>query len=155
LSNIDKIDQKIIFFLQQNGKLTNFELAEKVGLSPSPCLRRVKTLEQKGLIAGYTAIIDEIAYGYPVTAFVSVRLENQTDQILKSFEKEVISLDAVMDCWLVTGNRDYLLRVVATDLKNYEIFMREELTKVKGIASIETNFALGRVKTINTLPINY
>ena len=138
MSNIDKIDQKIIFFLQQN-----------------PCLRRVKTLEQKGLIAGYTAIIDEIAYGYPVTAFVSVRLENQTDQILKSFEKEVISLDAVMDCWLVTGNRDYLLRVVATDLKNYEIFMREELTKVKGIASIETNFALGRVKTINTLPINY
>ena len=84
-----------------------------------------------------------------------MRLENQTDQILKSFEKEIISLDAVMDCWLVTGNRDYLLRVVATDLKNYEIFMREELTKVKGIASIETNFALGRVKTINTLPVNY
>ena len=119
MSNIDKIDQKIIFFLQQNGKLTNFELAEKVGLSPSPCLRRVKTLEQKGLIAGYTAIIDEIAYGYPVTAFVSVRLENQTDQILKSFEKEIISLDAVMDCWLVSVNRDYLLRVVASDLKNY------------------------------------
>ena len=145
MSNIDKIDQKIIFFLQQDGKLTNFELAEKVGLSPSPCLRRVKTLEQKGLIAGY---------GYPVTAFVSVRLENQTDQILKSFEKEITSLDAVMDCWLVTGNRDYLLRVVATDLKNYEIFMREELTKVKGIASIETNFALGRVKTKNNLPLN-
>ena len=97
MSNIDKIDKKIIFFLQQNGKLTNFELAEKVGLSPSPCLRRVKTLEQKGLIAGYTAIVDEIAYGYPVTAFVSVRLENQTDQILKSFEKEITSLDAVMD----------------------------------------------------------
>ena len=155
MSNIDKIDQKIIFYLQQNGKLTNFELAEKVGLSPSPRLRRVKSLEQKGLIAGYTAIIDEIAYGYPVTAFVSVRLENQTDQILKSFEKEITFLDAVMDCWLVTGNRDYLLRVVATDLKNYEIFMREELTKVIGIASIETNFALGRVKTINTLPINY
>ena len=155
MSNIDKIDQKIIFFLQQDGKLTNFELSEKIGLSPSPCLRRVKALEQKGLITGYTAIIDEIAYGYPVTAFVSLRLENQTDQILKSFEKEITSLDAVMDCWLVTGNRDYLLRVVATDLKNYEIFMREELTKVKGIASIETNFALGRVKTINTLPINY
>ena len=134
--------------------LTNFDLAEKVGLSPSPCLRRVKSLEQKGLIAGYTAIIDEVSYGYPVTAFVSVRLENQTDQILKSFEKEITSLDAVMDCWLVTGNRDYLLRVVASDLKNYEIFMREELTKVKGIASIETNFALGRVKTKNNLPLN-
>ena len=73
------------------GKFTNFELAEKVGLSPSPCLRRVKTLELKGLIAGYTAIIDEIAYGYPVTAFVSVRLENQTDQILKSFVHQLVS----------------------------------------------------------------
>lgn len=154
LSNIDRIDQKIIFFLQQDGRLTNFELAEKVGLSPSPCLRRVKNLEKKGLISGYTAIIDEVSYGFPVTAFVSVRLENQTDNTLKAFEKNITSLDAVMDCWLVTGNRDYLLRVVAADLKNYEIFMREELTKVKGIASIETNFALGRVKTKNNLPLN-
>ncbi len=154
MSNIDRIDQKIIFFLQQDGRLTNFELSEKVGLSPSPCLRRVKNLEQRGLISGYTAIIDEVSYGFPVTAFVSVRLENQTDQKLKSFEKEITSLDAVMDCWLVTGNRDYLLRVVASDLKNYEIFMREELTKVEGIASIETNFALGRVKTKNNLPLN-
>ena len=79
-----------------------------------------------------------------------------TDNLLynKAFEKNITSLDAVMDCWLVTGNRDYLLRVVASDLKNYEIFMREELTKVKGIASIETNFALGRVKTKNNLPLN-
>ena len=136
-------------------------LAEKHGVNEPindlyfTILRRVKTLEQKGLIAGYKDIIAEIAYGYPVTAIVSVRLETQTDQILKSFEKEVISLDDVMEFCVVTGNRDYLLRVVATDLKNYEIFMREELTKVKGIASIETNFALGRVKTINTLPINY
>ena len=79
MSNIDKIDKKIIFHLQQDGRLTNFELAEKIGLSPSPCLRRVKNLEQKGLIAGYTAIIDEVSYGFPITAFVSVRLENQTD----------------------------------------------------------------------------
>ena len=121
-------------------------------MSPSPCLRRVKNLEKKGLISGYTAIIDEVSYGFPVTAFVSVRLENQTDNTLKVLKK-ILLLDAVMDCWLVTGNRDYLLRVVATDLKNYEIFMREELTKVKGIASIETNFALGRVKTKNNLPL--
>ena len=153
MSNVDKIDQKIIFHLQQDGRLTNFELAENVGLSPSPCLRRVKNLESKGFIAGYTAIIDEVSYGFPITAFVSVRLENQTDQTLKSFEKGITSLNAVMDCWLVTGNRDYLLRVVASDLKNYETFMREELTKVKGIASIETNFALGRVKTNNNLPL--
>ena len=115
----------------------------------------MKNLESKGLIAGYTAIIDEISYGFPITAFVSVRLENQTDQTLKSFEAGITSLNAVMDCWLVTGNRDYLLRVVASDLKDYETFMREELTKVKGIASIETNFALGRVKTNNNLPLKF
>ena len=155
MSNIDKIDQNIIFHLQQDGRLTNFELAEKVGLSPSPCLRRVKNLESKGLIAGYTAIIDEVSYGFPITAFVSVRLENQTDQTLKSFEAGITSLNAVMDCWFVTGNRDYLLRAVASDLKDYETFMREELTKVKGIASIETNFALGRVKTNNNLPFKF
>ena len=101
MSNIDRIDQKIIFFLQQDGRLTNFELSEKVGLSPSPCLRRVKNLEQRGLISGYTEIIDEVSYGFPVTAFVSVRLENQTDQKLKSFEKEITSLDAVMDLSLI------------------------------------------------------
>ena len=136
--------------LKEGNDITIVAIGQMVGVVQN-C---IKSLEQKGLIAGYTAIIDEVSYGYPVTAFVSVRLENQTDQILKSFEKEITSLDAVMDCWLVTGNRDYLLRVVASDLKNYEIFMREELTKVKGIASIETNFALGRVKTKNNLPLN-
>ena len=150
---MDKIDKKIVFELQKNGRLSNFDLAEKVGLSPSPCLRRIKNLEKKKIISGYTAIIDEELFGYPITAFVSVRLENQTDGTLKVFEEGVSHLDEVVDCWLVTGNRDYLLRVVAINLKTYEKFMREDLTKIKGIASIETNFALGSVKTKQPLPI--
>ena len=151
---MDKIDKKIVFELQKNGRLSNFDLAEKVGLSPSPCLRRIKNLEKKKIISGYTAIIDEELFGYPITAFVSVRLENQTDGTLKVFEEGISQLDEVVDCWLVTGNRDYLLRVVAINLKTYEKFMREDLTKIKGIASIETNFALGRIKTENNLPLN-
>ena len=145
--------KKIIFELQKNGRLSNFEIAEKVGLSPSPCLRRIKNLEKKKVISGYTAIVDEELFGYPVTAFVSVRLENQTDGTLKKFEEGISALVEVVDCWLVTGNRDYLLRVVAENLKTYEKFMREDLTKIKGIASIETNFALGSVKTKQPLPI--
>ena len=150
---MDKIDKKIVFELQKNGRLSNFDLAEKVGLSPSPCLRRIKNLEKKKIISGYTAIIDEELFGYPITAFVSVRLENQTDGTLKVFEEGISHLDEVVDCWLVTGNRDYLLRVVAKNLKTYEKFMREDLTKIIGIASIETNFALGSVKTKQPLPI--
>ena len=150
---MDNLDKKIVFELQKNGRLSNFDLAEKVGLSPSPCLRRIKNLEKKKIISGYTAIIDEELFGYPITAFVSVRLENQTDGTLKVFEEGISHLDEVVDCWLVTGNRDYLLRVVAINLKTYEKFMREDLTKIKGIASIETNFALGSVKTKQPLPI--
>ena len=150
---MDNLDKKIVFELQKNGRLSNFEIAEKVGLSPSPCLRRIKNLEKKKVISGYTAIVDEELFGYPVTAFVSVRLENQTDGTLKKFEEGITSLVEVVDCWLVTGNRDYLLRVVAENLKTYEKFMREDLTKIKGIASIETNFALGSVKTKQPLPI--
>ena len=150
---MDNLDKKIFFELQKNGRLSNFEIAEKVGLSPSPCLRRIKNLEKKKVISGYTAIVDEELFGYPVTAFVSVRLENQTDGTLKKFEEGISTLVEVVDCWLVTGNRDYLLRVVAENLKTYEKFMREDLTKIKGIASIETNFALGSVKTKQPLPI--
>ena len=150
---MDALDKKIIYELQKNGRLSNFEIAEKVGLSPSPCLRRIKNLEKNKIISGYTAIVDEELFGYPITAFVSVRLENQTDGTLKKFEKGISTLVEVVDCWLVTGNRDYLLRVVAKNLKTYEKFMREDLTKIIGIASIETNFALGSVKTKQPLPI--
>ena len=150
---MDHLDKKIVFELQKNGRLSNFEIAEKVGLSPSPCLRRIKNLEKKKIISGYTAIVDEELFGYPVTAFVSVRLENQTDGTLKKFEEGISTLVEVVDCWLVTGNRDYLLRVVAENLKTYEKFMREDLTKIQGIGSIETNFALGSVKTKQPLPI--
>ena len=132
---MDKIDKKIIFELQKKGRLSNFQIADKVGLSPSPCLRRIKNLEKKGVISGYTAIVNEELFGLPIIAFVFVRLENQTDATLKTFEQGINLLSQVVDCWLVTGNRDYLLRVVSQSLKTYEKYMREELTKIKGIGS--------------------
>jgi Lrp/AsnC family leucine-responsive transcriptional regulator len=149
---MDAIDQKIINELQANGRLTNQELSDRVGLSPSPCLRRVRILEQKGVIKGYTAVIDQERYGLPINVFVSIRLERQTDAALKAFEREIQRLDEVMECYLMTGSRDYLLRVVSDSLKSYEVFVREVLSALPGIASIESSFAFSQLKQQAALP---
>ncbi|MFT7688526.1 MAG: Lrp/AsnC family leucine-responsive transcriptional regulator [Candidatus Azotimanducaceae bacterium] len=151
---MDKIDQKIIRELQANARLSNQELAENIGLSPSPCLRRVRRLEEIGVLAGYTAIVDQEQYGLPVNVFVSVRLEIQNNQSIKKFEEGINNLDQVMECYLMTGSRDYLMRVVSADLKSYEDFIREELTRIPGIASVESSFAYGNVKSCTVFPEN-
>jgi Lrp/AsnC family leucine-responsive transcriptional regulator len=149
---MDAIDRKIVRTLQQDGRISNQDLAGRVGLSPSPCLRRVRTLEKAGVVAGYTAVIDQERYGLPVNVFVSISLESQRDEALAAFEGAVQRLDAVMECYLMTGTRDYLLRVVCDGLKSYERFTREHLAKLPGIRSIESSFALSQVKKRTTLP---
>lgn len=149
---MDKIDQKIIRELQLNARLTNQELAEKINLSPSPCLRRVRRLEESGVLRGYTALVDQEKYGLPINVFISVRLEVQNDNCIKEFEAGINTLDEVMECYLMTGNRDYLIRVVSIDLKTYEHFIREKLTKIPGISSIESSFAFGSVKYRHAFP---
>ena len=114
------------------------EIAERVGLSPTPCLRRQRQLEESGLVRGYTAVVDEEAYGLPVTAFVGIRLKVHDAETVRHFERAVQQIDAVMDCHVMTGHVDYLLRVLARDLKDYERFVREELHAIPGIASIDT-----------------
>jgi len=149
---LGSIDQKIIRELMQDGRLTNQELSERVGLSPSPCLRRVRNLEREGVIRGYAATIDQERYGLPINVFVSIRLERQTDAALKAFEDQVQRLDEVMECYLMTGPRDYLLRVVSDSLKSYERFVREVLSALPGIASIESSFAFSQLKQRAALP---
>jgi len=149
---MDAIDRKIVSALQADGRLTNQELSERVGLSPSPCLRRVRNLERSGVIRGYTAVIDQERYGLPINVFVSIRLERQTDAALKAFERGIEGLDEVMECYLMTGSRDYLLRVVSDSLKSYERFVREVLAALPGIASIESSFAFSQLKKRATLP---
>ena len=149
---MDAIDQKIINCLQADGRLTNQDLSERVGLSPSPCLRRVRNLERAGVIRGYTAVIDQERYGLPINVFVSIRLERQTDAALKAFERGIARLDEVMECYLMTGSRDYLLRVVSDSLKSYERFVREVLSALPGIASIESSFAFSQLKQRPALP---
>ena len=149
---IDQKDHQIIRELQRNGRLTNIELAERVNLSPSPCLRRVRQLEKNGVIKGYTALIDQTAYGVPLTVFVSIALETHSTVSVSEFEAQVGRLDEVLDCFLTTGEADYILRVVVADLAAYEIFVREELHPIAGIRSIDTRFAYGIVKQAHIFP---
>ena len=149
---MDHIDRLIIRELQTDARQTNQELAERVNLSPSPCLRRVRKLERDGVLLGYTAIVDQEKYGLPINAFVSIRLEKQTDAAIRAFEEGVQDIDEIIECYLMTGSRDYSLYVVSQSLKSYEQFIREKLTKLPGIAAIETSFAFGRVKGRNMLP---
>ena len=149
---MDNIDFKILNALQQNARITNQELSETVNLSPTPCLRRVKMLEEAGVIKGYSAIVDPEAYGLPIMAFVSVRFDRKTEAEIASFEKAIIALDEVFACYLMSGRSDYMLQVFAKSLKDYERFVRQSLTRVPGLGEIETHFAFGQVKQAMTLP---
>ena len=150
---LDAIDRKILALLQTDGRLTMQELAEQVGLSVSPCHRRVKLLEQRGIISRYVATVDQKALGLHVSVFISIKLARQKEEDLNRFAKAISRWDEVLECYLMTGNRDYLLRVVAADLASYEAFLKNKLTRLDGIASIESSFALSQVKYSSALPV--
>ena len=149
---LDKTDFKIIAELQENGRLSNQELSDRVALSPSPCLRRVRQLENAGVIQGYTAVVDRDACNLPVTAFVTIRLDKQTDTTIQTFENGITELDEVMACYLMSGTSDYMLHVLSRSLRDYEVFIRDRLTKIPGIGSLETHFAFGQVKQKRVFP---
>jgi DNA-binding Lrp family transcriptional regulator len=152
--SLDAIDRQILENLQNDARMRNVELAEKVGLSPSPCLRRVGNLEETGVIRGYATLVDAEAVGLPVSVFVSVTLEKQIEKALEKFEKEIRARPEVMECYLMTGEADYLLRVVTADLSAYERFLIEHLTRIPGVASIKSSFALKQVAYRTALPIS-
>ena len=152
--SLDAIDRQILENLQDDARMRNVELAEKVGLSPSPCLRRVGNLEETGVIRGYATLVDAEAAGLPVSVFVSVTLEKQIEKALEKFEKEIRARPEVMECYLMTGEADYLLRVVTADLSAYERFLIEHLTRIPGVASIKSSFALKQVTYRTALPIS-
>lgn len=150
---LDRTDYRILHHLQNDGRLTNLELAERVGLSPSPCLRRVRALEDAGILKRYVGIVDAKAVGLPISAFINVSLRSQEVGALDAFQNAVKSFPEVMECYLMTGNSDYLLRVVMPDLESYERFLGEKLTRIPGIGSIQTSFALKPVVARTELPL--
>lgn len=153
-ARIDDIDRKILAVLQQDAHTTMERLAELVGLSPSPCARRVRNLEAAGVIKRYVAVVDQDKVGLPVSVFASIKLERQREDELDRFSKAILRWPEIVECYLMTGQRDYLLRIVVKDLPAYEAFLKRTLTRLEGVASIESSFALSQIKHSQALPID-
>jgi Lrp/AsnC family leucine-responsive transcriptional regulator len=152
ISEFDSINWKILAALQQDARITNVELAERVNLSPSPCLVRVKALESAGVITRYVALLDPQAVGLGVNVFVQVRLEKQIETFLNAFERAVAGRPEVMECFLMTGTSDYLLRVVVSNLVEFQDFVTD-LSRISGVGSIQSSVALKQVKYKTSLPL--
>lgn len=151
---LDHIDHKILEHLQKNARITNAELADKVGLSPTPCLRRLRRLETDGIIRGYHTEINREALGVNVTVIILVKLEREDDKTLREFETAIKSRDEVMECYLVTGKFDYFIRVLVPSLAAYEAFLSETMLRMPNIATVESSFTLREVvrKVVTPLP---
>lgn len=152
-NKIDKIDLRILSQLQKNARINNVELADAVGLSPSPCLRRVKQLEADGVINRYACIVDAKEVNLGISVFINVSLKSQMRADLDLFEKQIATYPEVMNCYLMTGEFDYLLRVVVSDLTDYESFLADKLTRIEGVSNIQSSFTLKQVVYKTELPL--
>jgi len=150
---LDRIDRRILTALQRNGRLTNVELAKEVGLSPSPCLRRVRQLEEAGIIENYVALLNAGRIGLGMTVFVRVWLTGQDEDTVNHFIESVQQLPQVVECHLMAGDCDFLLRVVSADLEAYRRFQAERLARIKGVRSVKTDIPMQKVKLSWELPL--
>lgn len=150
---LDNIDLGILRELQLDGSLSNVELSRRVHLSPSPCLARVKALEASGVINRYVAIANAAALGLGLTVFISISLRSQGKESLAEFERRIVEHDEVMECYLMSGDSDYLIRVAVADMGALERFILEQLTPIQGIEKIRSSFALKQVRYKTALPL--
>ena len=151
--NLDVLDLKILRTLQAEGRLTHVELADRIGLSPSPCLRRVKRLEAEGIIEGYGARINRAKVGVGVTVFVAVGLERHREEEAERFRKVVQRLRQVISCHAISGESDFLLEIVVADLQEYSEFVLKKLRRIPGVKDLHSSFALEAMKTATALPL--
>ncbi len=150
---LDATDWKILDRLQDDARVSNVDLARAVNLSPSPCLSRVRALEASGIVSRYVALLDPLRLGLTVSVFIQVSLEKQMRNALDTFENSVLAREEVMECYLMTGDADYLLRVVVSDVQSLERFIVDYLARIPGVASIKSSFALKQVKYKTALPL--
>jgi len=150
---LDRYDRSILQILQTEGRISNSALAERVDLSESACLRRMRALEESGLIEGYIALINQHKAGCPVNVFVNITLERQDETDLRKFEEAVRKIPEVMECYLMTGDYDYVLRVVVADTADFERLHSRFLTRLPGVARVHSSFALRTVQKSRELPI--
>jgi len=150
---LDRIDARLLTELQQDGRRTVVELSERIGLSGTPCARRIRQLEQNGVIQGYTAVVDPVRLGLTVQAFVQVKLERQTDDNVAQFQKELEALDAVVSCYAVTGEYDFLLQVITTDLNALSNIVLKTLLSIRSVRDVHSNIVLQTIKRSARLPL--
>ncbi len=151
---LNRFDHAILVVLQSDGRISNVDLADRVSLSESACLRRVRALQKSGLIKGYAAQIDQNKVGLPVNVFVNITLEHQDLADLSAFEAAVQKIPEVMECYLMSGEHDYLLRVVVADVNDFERIHQKYLTRLPGVDRVNSSFALRTVRKTNQLPIS-
>lgn len=152
ITALDKVDLRIIQLIQEQGRMPIADLAQRVALSASACARRLRMLEDGGVIRGYTALVDPTALGLPIMAFVLVSMTRKSEEQLSAFEAAVREAPEVMDAYLMTGRDDYLLRVVVPDLPAYERFVKQRLSRIPGVGQIETSFMLRHIAHRSVLP---
>lgn len=150
---IDATDRRILAALQKNARITNAELSEVANLSPSACHRRVQRLEQEGLVAGYVAVLDARRLGRPATVFVEITLQGQADELLDAFERAVQRVPEILECHLMAGTADYLLKITAEDTEDFARIHRQHLTRLPGVAQMHSSFALRTVRQTTALPV--
>ena len=150
---LDEIDFALLRHLQEHARISNVELADRVGLSPAPCLRRVQALERSGVIRKYAALLNPNTVARDVTVFVQISLDLQVGGRLDTFEQQIVKRQEVLECYLMTGDSDYLLRVVVPDVAAYERFLKDALTRIEGVVGIKSSFALREVKYSTALPL--
>jgi DNA-binding Lrp family transcriptional regulator len=152
-AKLDKIDRKILRDLQENGRITNVELAQNVGISAPPCLRRVRALEEAGFIKSYHAKLDNAALGYSVTIFALVKLTSQAENDLVEFEKRIKQLPMVRECHMLAGDVDFILKIVAKDWDSYQEFLTHNLTAAPNVTSVKSSLAIRSAKDSTGVPI--
>jgi Lrp/AsnC family leucine-responsive transcriptional regulator len=152
--SLTAIDRRILRILQEDGRITNAELAERVGLSPSPCLRRVRLLEESGIIRRYVTLLDPDALGLGVGAFVEIRLGPKNTATAAAFEAAIKKYSEIMECHIMTGEYDYLLRIVVPDIPSLRAFVMNQLLSVPGVEATRSSFSLGQVKYTTALPLD-
>ena len=154
--SLDRTDRRILEQMQRNGRISNLELAEAVGLSPTPCSRRVKRLQDEGLIRGHVTLLDQSMLGLKLTAYIGISMDRHTPERFEAFEQEVRSYPEVMSCCVVTGqSSDYLLRAVVPDMEYYERFLLGRLTRIPGVTGVHSSFELRRVIEKTALPLDH
>lgn len=152
----DRLDRRILLALQHNGRISNLELAEQVGLSPSPCSRRVRQLEDAGVIRRYVTLLDESSLGLKLIALIHISMDRHTPERFENFESQVRQYPEVLECLLITGQAsDYLLKVIVPDMEYYQEFLLNKITRIKGVSDVHSSFIMRQVIHSTELPLNH